>query len=215
VDPTKHAAGAELETAIARRAIRQTLLCVEALHACGIVHCDVKASNMLICETTQELRLIDLGGAASCLFPPLLSYAPGEGVHDPLFSPPELNLLPEGAKAPTARTARGLWQTHAPYLYDMYSVGIVLLQLALPRLRSDAAIKAFRAQLEECGGDLLAWRAAKGTPADEAVLDEDGWDLAAGLMRTSRLASGKGKEAQPGRLSCKEALAHVWLKGHK
>jgi hypothetical protein len=77
-------------------------------------------------EDDEEIRLIDLGGGSSCIYPPLLSYSPGDGVHDPLFSPPELNLLPDTAKPPTLRNARGLWKEHAPYLFDLFSVGALL-----------------------------------------------------------------------------------------
>jgi hypothetical protein len=87
------------------------------------------------------------------------------------------------------------------------------MQLALPRLRTDKALKAFREELTAAGGDVMAWRAAKGTPADEAVLSKRGgagWDLAAALLRPERIC-GKGKGATPGRASCAEALAHPFL----
>ena len=87
------------------------------------------------------------------------------------------------------------------------------MQLALPRLRTDAALKAFREQLAAVDGDLLAWREARATAADEAVLgqrDCAGWDLAAALLRPERVP-GKGKDATPGRASCAEALEHPFL----
>ncbi len=190
-------------------------------------------------EEEEAIRLIDLGGGSACIYPPLLSYSPGDGVHDPLYSPPELNLLPDDAKPPTLRNARGLWKEHQPYLFDLFSVGalarqlrrgslafddalslvrcragIVFMQLAIPRLRTDKALKAFREELEAAeGGDLMAWRAAKATAADDAVLGQRGdagWDLAAALLRPQRTA-GKGKGAALGRLSCAEALAHPFL----
>jgi hypothetical protein len=189
-------------------------------------------------EADEEIRLIDLGGGSSCIYPPLLSYSPGDGVHDPLFSPPEVNLLPDDAKPPTLRNARGLWKEHAPYLFDLFSVGahapgcmppwgvsdaacapplcagVVFMQLALPRLRTDKALKTFRDELSAADGDLMAWRAAKATPADDAVLGQRGgagWDLAAALLRPERIGSKKGKNVTPGRASCAEALAHPFL----
>ena len=203
--------GAQLESAVVRRVMVQTLTALEAMHAAGLVHCDVKPQNMLITDEDGGIRLIDLGGGASCIYPPLLNYAPGEGVHDPLYSPPEANLLPEDAKPPSLRNARGLWKEHQPQLFDLYSVGVVFMQLALPRLRNDAALKTFREQLEAFDGDLAAWRAAKGSAADDLVLGQrDGWDLASGLLRVQR-NGGKGKDASPGRLSCAEALSHPFL----
>ena len=201
--------GPQLELAVTRQVMTETLAALDAMHTAGLVHCDVKPQNMLI--TDKGIRLIDLGGGASCIYPPLLNYAPGEGVHDPLYSPPEANLLPDNAKPPTLRNARGLWKEHQPQLFDLYSVGVVLMQLALPRLRNDAALKTFREQLDALDGDLAAWRAAKGTAADDAVLGQlSGWDLASGLLRVQRNA-GKGKDASPGRLSCTEALSHPFL----
>jgi hypothetical protein len=80
-------------------------------------------------EEEEAIRLIDLGGGSACIYPPLLSYSPGDGVHDPLYSPPELNLLPDDAKPPTLRNARGLWKEHQPYLFDLFSVGALARQL--------------------------------------------------------------------------------------
>ncbi len=193
-------------------------------------------------EDEECIRLIDLGGGASCIYPPLLSYAPGEGVHDPLYSPPELNLLPEGAKPPTLRNARGLWKEHQPYLFDLFSVGaawqrgaccmarvpptlvpltlarapaagVVLMQLALPRLRTDKALKAFRDELVAADGDLLAWRAARATAVDDVILgqrDDAGWQLAAALLSPQR-GGEKGKGGRAGRPTCAEALQHPFL----
>jgi serine/threonine protein kinase len=201
--------GPQLEAAVTRRVMVQTLTALDAMHAAGLVHCDVKPQNILITE--DGIRLIDLGGGASCVYPPLINYAPGEGVHDPLYSPPEANLLPENSKPPTLRNARGLWREHSPQLFDLYSVGAVLMQLALPRLRNDAALKTFRQQLDALDGDLAAWRSTKGMAADDAVLGQlGGWELAAGLLRVQRLG-GKGKGASPGRMTCAEALQHPFL----
>jgi len=203
--------GARLEAAVVRRVMIQTLNALDAMHTAGLVHCDVKPQNMLITDEEGGLRFIDLGGGASCVYPPLVNYAPGEGVHDPLYSPPEANLLPENAKPPTLRNARGLWKEHQPQLFDLYSVGVVLMQLALPRLRNDVALKTFREQLDAFDGDLRAWRAAKGSAADDAVLGQlDGWELASGLLCVQRFG-GKGKDAAPGRLTCAEALEHPFL----
>jgi len=205
--------GAALEAAVTKAVLRQTLCCLQSIHEAGLVHCDIKPANILIGDESPAVRLIDLGGAASCLHTPLLSYAPGEGVHDPLYSPPELNLLSEDAKPPTLRNARGLWREHQPYLFDLYSLGVVLLQLAVPRLRTDVALKRFRDELEACGGELMTWREQKGATGDDMLLGLDdgaGWDLAAALMCPRRTA-GKGKDAATGRLSASEALRHPFL----
>lgn len=47
-----------------------------------------------------------------------------------------------------------------PELFDTYCAGVVLLQLALPRLRSDSGLRQFRDQLKGVDHDLARWRAA-------------------------------------------------------
>lgn len=64
---------------------------------------------------------------------------------------------PRSAPAPNFLTARLLWARYAPELFDTYSAGIVLLQLALPKLRTDAALRVFRDQLTGVDNDLAAW----------------------------------------------------------
>ncbi|KIY91357.1 Serine/threonine-protein kinase stt7, chloroplastic [Monoraphidium neglectum] len=51
-----------------------------------------------------------------------------------------------------------LWRMEAPDRFDMYSVGITLLQMAFPALRSDNGVIAFNKRLKECGWDLNKWR---------------------------------------------------------
>ena len=65
--------------------------------------------------------------------------------------------------------------------------GLVLLQLAIPRLRSSAGIKQFNLQYKKARFNLQAWLDKERLPAKEsAILDADagaGWDLAAALLR--------------------------------
>ena len=51
-----------------------------------------------------------------------------------------------------------LWQLNNPDRFDMYSVGVLLLQAAMPALRSDSALINFRRKLEQCKYDLKEWR---------------------------------------------------------
>jgi len=73
-----------------------------------------------------------------------------------------------------------------PDKFDMWSAGMVLLQLAFPPLRSDSAVIAFNTRLEGFGYDLRRWRAEEGRKARSelaegfALLDADGgagWEL--------------------------------------
>lgn len=51
-----------------------------------------------------------------------------------------------------------LWQLNNPDRFDMYSVGVLLLQAAMPALRTDSALINFRRKLEQCKYDLSEWR---------------------------------------------------------
>jgi hypothetical protein len=51
-----------------------------------------------------------------------------------------------------------LWRLNQPDRFDMYSVGIVMLQLVFPSLRNDNGLVAFNAKLEEVQYDLREWR---------------------------------------------------------
>lgn len=47
-----------------------------------------------------------------------------------------------------------LWQMEHPDKFDMYSVGVLFLQMAFPNLRSDNSLIAFNRRLQELGWDL-------------------------------------------------------------
>jgi hypothetical protein len=76
-----------------------------------------------------------------------------------------------------------LWRINQPDRFDMYSAGIVLMQLAFANLRNDSNLIAFRNKLEDCDHDITKWRASVerkgGAYADGfALLDaQGGWDL--------------------------------------
>ena len=97
--------------------MRELLESLARLHACGVVHRDVKPANLIAAEKDGGvLKLIDLGSAALCLGDaPLLNYYPGVGPADPRYCKPgELYLLPEGSPRPTEANAEKLWRAHAP-----------------------------------------------------------------------------------------------------
>jgi hypothetical protein len=106
-----------------------------------------------------------------------------------------------------------LWQLNAPDRFDMYSVGVVLLQMAFPLLRGDNTLINFNKLLaEQYGWNLNAWRKALERRGDKAyaegfaVLDADGgagWDLLCSLIQYDPSR----------RLSSSAALAHPWFGG--
>ena len=86
-------------------------------------------------------------------------------------------------------TSSVLWRRHAPQLFDMYSLGVILLQLAVPAFRTDAGLRRFVQGFERSGYDLAVWREKYGRKlraSDTAVLEEDGeagWELLGELLR--------------------------------
>ena len=73
----------------------------------------------------------------------------------------------------------------------MYSAGVMLLQAAMPALRSDSALIAFRRKLEQCNYDLRAWRAQQVDPPTSTVRSHvkfyqscacSGWNLSPLLL---------------------------------
>lgn len=98
-------------------------------------------------------------------------------------------------------------QLNSPDLFDMYSAGIVLLQMAIPTLRSPAALKNFNLEMRTYGYDLDKWRDSTRMRSDFQILDSDsgrGWDLAA------KLISKRGSQRKQ-RLSAAAALRHPYF----
>lgn len=89
----------------------------------------------------------------------------------------------------------------------MYSAGIVLLQMAIPNLRSTAGLKNFNIELKGVGYDLNRWREKTRMRPDLGILDLDsgrGWDL------VTKLISERGSLGR-GRLSAAAALRHPYF----
>jgi hypothetical protein len=151
-------------------------------------------------------QLIDLGAAAD-FGGTALGVKLGDGPHDPLYCPPNRKLLPEDAEAVSPESLEALWSDHAPALFDMHAVGVVMMQLACAPLRREENLTTFRAQLAAGGDCLNAWRASSSAFVKDAntVLDHSdgaGWELAAQLL-TPRGDGGAG-----GPPHAAEALKH-------
>ena len=142
-----------------------------------------------------EFKLIDLG-ACAC-FRTGTNFAPDETIMDPKYAPPEEFLIPT-EDAPDLRKLLGplayaagsaAWVKYLPDRFDSYSAGIVLMQLALPSLRTNRGLASFNRGLKKCDYDLDLWRMEnKGQlgRSKTALLDagdEAGWKLAAELLK--------------------------------
>jgi len=191
--------GARRKSIIIGEILDQILDALSRVHGTGIVHRDIKPENILFDETTGKFRLIDLGAAADLRSG--VNYSPKDFIFDPRFKAPEEYIMskqtPEAPVLPVALALSPvLWQLNLPDRFDMYSTGIMLLQMCIPSLRNDNDLIKFREELETNGNDLTAWRNSipartmKRAEVMEGfeVLDLDdraGWRLVKGLMATT------------------------------
>ena len=187
------------DAAVVRVVIRDLLEVLAALHSKGLVHRDIKPNNMIFAEGDAVFKLIDFGASARCLGE-AINHEPGSGPHDPCYCPEdETDLLPEGAFVMdggidklsyelTPDELREIWEEHRCELFDVYTVGVTMLQMAVPSLRGGTdALLQFREQLAAAGGDVDAWRVAQGVEAP--ALDADGgagWEAVAAMLTSPR-----------------------------
>ena len=107
---------------------------------------------------------------------------------------------------------------HKPDRFDMYSAGIVLMQLALPSLRTNSGLQGFNRGLKKHKYDLRKWREAnKGqlSRSKTAVLDagdEAGWELATELLQKRPYEAEDEEEDPQERPSADDALKHRFSK---
>lgn len=194
---------------IIKQIMRQIITSLKKIHDTGIVHRDVKPANIVVTKRGQ-IKLIDFGAATDLRIGK--NYVPNRGLLDPDYCPPELYVLPEETPSPppepiAALLSPILWQLNSPDLFDMYSAGIVLLQMAIPSLRSTTYLKNFNSELKAVEYDLNKWREKTRLKPDFTILDLEsgrGWDLA------TKLISERGF-LRRGRLSAAAALRHPFF----
>ncbi|GMH15219.1 hypothetical protein Nepgr_017060 [Nepenthes gracilis] len=205
--------GLERENRIIQTIMRQILFALDGLHSTGIVHRDIKPQNIIFSEGSRTFKIIDLGAAADLRVG--INYIPKEFLLDPRYAAPEQYIMstqtPSAPSAPVAAALSPvLWQMNLPDRFDIYSAGLIFLQMAFPSLRSDNCLIQFNRQLKRCGYDLTAWRKTVEPKASPDIrrgfelLDLDGgigWELLTSMVRY------KARQ----RLSAKAALAHPYF----
>ncbi|KAL9253118.1 Serine/threonine-protein kinase STN7, chloroplastic-like protein [Drosera capensis] len=205
--------GIERENRIIQTIMRQLLFALDGLHSTGIVHRDVKPQNIIFSEGSRTFKIIDLGAAADLRVG--INYIPKEFLLDPRYAAPEQYIMstqtPSAPSAPVAALLSPvLWQMNLPDRFDIYSAGLIFLQMAFPSFRSDSNLIQFNRQLKRCGYDLTAWRSSVESRASPDLrrgfdlLDLDGgigWELLTSMVRF------KARQ----RLSARAALAHPYF----
>ncbi|KAL2667469.1 hypothetical protein AAZV13_01G070400 [Glycine max] len=203
--------GLERENRIIQTIVRQILFALDGLHSTGIVHRDIKPQNIIFSEESRTFKIIDLGAATDLRVG--INYIPKEFLLDPRYAAPEQYIMstqtPSAPSVPVATALSPvLWQLNLPDRFDIYSAGLIFLQMAFPSLRSDNSLIQFNRQLKRCDYDLVAWRKSA-EPRSELrkgfeLLDLDGgigWELLKSMVRY------KARQ----RLSAKAALAHPYF----
>lgn len=205
--------GLERENRIIQTIMRQLLFTLDSLHSTGIVHRDIKPQNIIFSEDSRTFKIIDLGAAADLRVG--INYIPKEFLLDPRYSAPEQYIMstqtPSAPSAPVATALSPvLWQMNLPDRFDMYSMGLIFLQMAFPSLRTDSGLIQFNRQLKRCGYNLEAWRKTVEPRAGSdlrkgfELLNLDagiGWDLLTSMVRY------KARQ----RTDAKSALAHPYF----
>jgi len=221
------ALGLELDVSyksVVATVIKQVLECVKKLHKVGIIHRDLKPSNIIFVDNKKKLKLIDLGACADLRQG--TNYVPDESILDPLYCPPEDFVLPtttpdisKQSYVVSMAMSPLLWSRHMPDRFDTYSIGVIMMQLAIPALRSDQGLRNFNMALKRARYDLARWRKTQRgiSEAEFQILDEDdgaGFELASALLRERGSKSGilgSIRRSRKARLSVNEALRHPFL----
>ncbi|PKA64671.1 Serine/threonine-protein kinase STN7, chloroplastic [Apostasia shenzhenica] len=205
--------GLNRENRIIQTIMRQLLFALDGLHSTGIVHRDIKPQNIIYSEGSRTFKIIDLGAATDLRVG--INYIPKEFLLDPRYAAPEQYIMstqtPSAPSAPVATALSPvLWQLNLPDRFDMYSMGLIFLQMAFPSLRTDSSLIQFNRQLKRCDYDLDAWRktveprASLDLRKGFELLDLDGgtgWELLNSMIRY------KARQ----RTSAKAALAHPYF----
>ena len=144
-----------------RGMMQQLLTGLSAMHSIGIVHRDIKPQNIIVSESDARLKYIDFGAAADLLVG--INYTPDEYLLDPRYAAPERYIMSQSTpKAPSAPFAAFLspvlWMMNQPDRFDMYSMGLIFMQMVFAPLRKENTFAQFSRTMQKLNYDVGAWK---------------------------------------------------------
>lgn len=169
---------------------RQILSNLQDLHRSGVVHRDVKPLNLILDQDSSMFKFIDFGACVDLRSG--FNYVPKETVIDPTYAAPEHYVMPTSTpNLPPdplcSLISPFLWLLNTPDRFDLYSAGLILMQLSLKPLRHDSGLQAFNTELKRANYNLKSWRANCRYSREEfSYLDADGgagWELVTALLQ--------------------------------
>ncbi len=87
----QNATSASMNADVTLPRLLQILEALKQSHRTGIVHRDVKPQNVIISETDNKVKLIDMGAAADLRVG--INYVPNEYLLDPRYAPPQQYIM--------------------------------------------------------------------------------------------------------------------------
>lgn len=176
--------------AVIKAISKQILENLQDLHRTGVVHRDVKPLNLILDQNSGKFKFIDFGACVDLRSG--FNYVPNETVIDPTYAAPERYVMPTTTPNlppdPLCSLVSPLfWRLNTPDRFDLYSAGLILMQLSMKSLRYDTGMQAFNTELKRNGYNLKKWRGSCHHGKEEfAFLDADGgagWELVAALLQ--------------------------------
>jgi serine/threonine protein kinase len=206
---------------VVKKIMQQVLTNLRDLHRSGVVHRDLKPLNLVLCEDSGSFKFIDLGACVDIRSG--FNYTPDETVIDPTYAAPEHYVMPTCTPALPPDPLCSLispivWHLNTPDRFDLYSAGLILMQLSVKQLRQDIGLQTFNTHIKRAGYDLDVWRKRCSISSEEfAILDADGgagWELAKAMLqprhdRASSIWPSVGLRS--GRPSAAGALRHRFI----